>query len=143
MSALLFLKLWMAGAAILVAPFHRFATVYVGCYVLGVFAHDLGLSEEWGNLFWHSLAAIIAAAFPTFRRGICGVAYYLFGPLLTIDAFRLLGWTVDYYAWWAVWAIVMAQVALLYLGVDGNARRAAIQRFADSHGGAFFRTGAA
>lgn len=143
MSALVFLKLWMAGAAILVAPFHRFAAVYVGCYVLGVFAHDLGMSEEWGNLLWHLLAAVVAFSFPTFRRSICGVAYYLFGPLLFIDALRLAGLTVDYYAWWAVWTIVMAQVTLLFLGVDNQARRAAIRRFQDSHNGTFFRTGVA
>lgn len=143
MSPLVILKLWMLGAAIFVAPFHRFAAIYVGCYVLALMANDLGLSEPVINIGWHGLAAIIGAAFPTFRRGICGVAYYLFGPLLFIDTFRLFGWTNEYYAWWAVWAIVMAQVALLFLSVDGHARRAAIQRFQDSQGGAFFRTGAA
>lgn len=141
MSPLLILKLWMLGAAIFVAPFHRFAAVYVGCYVLALMANDFGLPEPVINLGWHSLAAAVTWWFPTFRRGVCGVAYYLFCPLLTIDVFRLMGWTVDYYAWWAVWAIVMAQVALLFLGVDSQARRGAIQRFKDSHGGTFFRTG--
>ena len=143
MSPLIILKLWMLGAAIFVAPFHRFAAVYVGCYVLGVFAHDFGLSEPVVNLGWHALAAVVVVAFPTFRRGMCGVAYYLFAPLLVIDWFRLMGWTVEYYAWWAVWAIVMAQVGLLHLGVDSATRRAAYARFRDSRGGAFFRTGVA
>ena len=143
MDALVILKLWMLGAAIFVAPFHRFAAVYVGCYVLAVMASDFGLSEPVVNFGWHLLAALIAARYPVLRRGVCGVALYLFGPLLTIDAFRLFGWTDEYYAWWAVWSIVMAQVTLLYLAVDSETRRRAYARFRDSRGGAFFRTGVA
>ena len=143
MSPLVILKLWMLGAAIFVAPFHRFAAVYVGCYVLAVMASDFGLSEPVVNFGWHLLAATIALLFPVMRRGACGVSFYLFGPLLTIDVFRLLGWTDEYHAWWAVWTIVMAQVGLLYLGVDSETRRRAYARFRDSRGGAFFRTGVA
>lgn len=144
MSPLVILKLWMLVAAIFVAPFHRFAAVYIGCYALAVMASDLGLSEPVVNLGWHALAFVLALSFKVLRRPLrCGLALYLFGPLIAIDLFRLSGFTNDYYAWWAVWAIVMAQVTLLFLGVDGEARRFAFARLKDSHGGAFFRIGAA
>lgn len=144
MSPLVILKLWMLVAAIFVAPFHRFAAVYIGCYALAVMASDLGLSEPVVNLGWHSLAFALAMSFKVLRTQLrCGVTLYLFGPLLFIDWFRLMGWVDELSAWWAVWLIVMAQLMLLFWGVDSEARRAVIHRFRDSHGGAFFRTGVA
>lgn len=140
---ILFLKLWMIVTALAVAPFHRFAAVYVGCYAAAVLFRDFGASEVAVNLGWHGAAFAIATCFPVMRSSLCKLAFWMFGPLLCIDMARVLGLVDPYYGWWAVYWIVLAQTILLHFGVDSTSRRRAIQGFMDNHGGKFFRVRAA
>lgn len=118
MTPLLTLQLAMVATAALVAPFHRFAAVYAGCYALGLVARKAGLSEADVNLLWHSAALSCALHFPVMRSHFCVVVLVLFAPMLLVDALRLAGVMSVYDAWWAVWWMVMAQLAFLACGAD-------------------------
>lgn len=123
MTPLLTLQLAMIATVALVAPFHRFAAVYAGCYAAGLLARKAGLSEADVNLLWHSAALSCALHLPLMRSDYCIAVLVLFAPLLLVDALRLSGDVTPYHAWWAVWWVVMAQLALLARGADwGRAR---------------------
>ncbi|RYD68372.1 MAG: hypothetical protein EOP58_00705 [Sphingomonadales bacterium] len=135
MTPLFTLQLAMLATAALVAPFHRFAAAYAGCYAAGLLARKAGLSEADVNLLWHSAALSCALHFPLMRSDYCIAVFVLFAPLLLVDALRLSGDMTDYHAWWAVWWIVMAQLALLARGADWMRARDMARSWRDRSGG--------
>jgi hypothetical protein len=137
------LKLWMIVTALTVAPFHRFAAVYVGCYAAAVLIRDFGMAEVFVNFIWHGAAFMAALCFPVMRSRMCKLTLWLFPPLLFVDALRILKLADPYYGWWAVFCIVCAQLSLLHLGVDSEARRSSIRHWMDDANGRFFRMRAA
>lgn len=118
----------MIATALFVAPFHRFAAVYVGCYGACLLVRWAGVGEADVNLLWHSAALAFALHFPNVMRShACLAVLVLFAPLLAADALRLSGVLSHYDAWWAVWWIVMAQLAILPFGADWQRARALVR----------------
>lgn len=120
MTALIALKLAMIATGLLVAPFHRFAAVYVGCYAVACLVRLVGVPEASVNLLWHSGALVLALCIPMLRTPFCLLGLALFVPLIAIDVLRLQGAVPAYDAWWTVYWLVMAQLAALPFGVDSR-----------------------